>query len=116
MGCTRKSAFCLQGRGWQGDAVLLAFGKQASLRDALHLFFPERPVAAVHGRTARSLAKGHGRWELGELLAPSHLNDFLAKHWVGIAELFGLRRTVHHDGKTGTRVVSGSSSRWPEQA
>ncbi len=117
MRCTPSGpAFCLNVRRWQGDSVLIAKGNQATLRDDLQLFFREPPADCRDWRTARTVDKGHGRLEIRELVATTELNDFLAKQWVGVAQVFRLTRTVQEGEQTHIEVVYGITSLAPEKA
>jgi predicted transposase YbfD/YdcC len=96
--------------------VLIAKGNQATLRDDLQLFFREPPADCRDWRTARTVDKGHGRLEIRELVATTELNDFLAKQWVGVAQVFRLTRTVQEGEQTHIEVVYGITSLSPEKA
>jgi len=111
-----QCAFCLQVKRWEGDYVLIAKGNPPTLRDDLQLFFREPPADCRDWRSARTVDKGHGRLEIRELVATTELNDFLAKHWVGVAQVFRLTRTVEEDGQTRTEVVYGITSLAPHKA
>src|SRR5947207_1342010 len=111
-----QHAFCTCVTRWEGDYVLIAKGNQATLRDDLQLFFSDPPADCHDWRTARTVDKGHGRLEIRELVATTELNDFLAKHWVGVAQVFRLTRTVEEDGQTRTEVVYGITSLAPHKA
>jgi predicted transposase YbfD/YdcC len=108
--------FCFTVTRWQGDYVLIAKGNQAILRDDLQLFFSEPPPDCRDWRTARSQDLGHGRLEIRELVTSTELNEFLAKEWAGVAQVFRLTRTVIEDGKTRTEVVYGITSLSPQRA
>jgi predicted transposase YbfD/YdcC len=111
-----QCAFCLQVRRWEGDSVLIAKGNQSTLRDDLELFFREPPADCRDWRSARTVNKGHGRLEIRELVATTQLNDFLAKQWVGVAQVFRLTRTVQEGEETHIEVVYAITSLTPEKA
>ena len=108
-----QCAFCWQVQRWEGHYVLEASGNQPSLHDDLLLFFREPPADCRDWRKARSVDKGHGRLEIRELVATRELNDFLAGHWAGVAQVFQLTRTVEENGRTRTEVVYGITSLSP---
>src|SRR5215472_9919555 len=89
-----QQAFCLGVTLAGGDNVLFAKGNQPSLREDLHLFFREPPVDCRDWRTAHTCDNGHGRLELRELVASTELNEWLARSWHGVAQVFRLRRRV----------------------
>jgi hypothetical protein len=54
--------------------------------------------------------------QIRELVVSTELNDFLAGHWAGVAQVFRLTRTVIEDGKTRSEVVYGITSLSPARA
>ncbi len=74
--------------------MLVAKGNQSILREDLRLFFREPPADCRDWRTGRTCGSGHGRVESREIVASTELNDFLAKPWPGIAQVFRLRRRI----------------------
>jgi predicted transposase YbfD/YdcC len=111
-----QCAFCFSVKRWEGDYVLIAKGNQATLTDDLRLFFTEPPVDCRDWRRARSVDKGHGRLEIRELTASTELNEFLGGHWVGVAQVFRLVRTVYEKGQMRQEIVYGITSLSPTQA
>jgi hypothetical protein len=109
-------SFCLQVIQAGGDYVLIAKGNQPGLQEDLRLFFTEPPADCQDWRGAVSWHKGHGRLERRELVASTELNDFLAKPWPGVAQVFRLTRTIWHHGHTRHEVVYGLTSRSPAQS
>lgn len=99
-----------------GEYVLFAKGNQSTLKKDLHLFFSEPPVDCHDWRTAETLDAGHGRIEQRALIASTELNDFLAKDWPGIGQVFRLRRRFHHPFKCTQQIVYGFTSLTPQQA
>ena len=50
--------------------------------------FSPIPLLTVEGRAARSDDKGHGRREIGEVIASTELNEFLGGWWGWVAQVF----------------------------
>lgn len=90
-----QQAFCLGTTLSEGEYLLIAKGNQATLEEDLHLFFTDPPLDCQDWRTASQTNAGHGRLEQRVLIASTELNDFLAKEWPGIGQVFCLRRRVH---------------------
>jgi len=107
-----QHAFCASVTHGTGDYVLIAKGNQPTLHDDLQLFFSQPPADCRDWRTGRTCDKGHGRLELGELVATTELNDFLCT-WAGVAQVFRLTRTVQKRGTTRLEVVYGITSLSP---
>jgi predicted transposase YbfD/YdcC len=111
-----QHAFCLHVTRWDGDFVLLAKDNQPTLADDLRLFFTEPPYDCRDWRTARTVEKGHGRLEIRELVASTELNEFLGRHWAGVAQVFRVTRTVSEKGQMRREVVYGITSLPPTRA
>jgi predicted transposase YbfD/YdcC len=77
-----------------GDYLLFAKGNQPTLKEDLRLFFQEPPADCHDWRTGHPCESSHGRLEIREIVASTELNDFLAKSWPGIAQVFRLRRRI----------------------
>ncbi len=111
-----QHTFCTEVTYGGGYFLLVAKGKQSTLRDDLQLFFSEPPPDCQDWRTARTCDKGHGRLEIRELVASTELTEFLADKWTGVAQVFRLVRTVTKKGKTSEEVVYGLTALSPVQA
>ena len=57
-----------------------------------------------------------GRSSVGTFPHQYELNDFLAKPWTGVQQVFRLTRTVQQKGQTRQEVVHGLSNLSPAQA
>jgi predicted transposase YbfD/YdcC len=110
------ASFCLQVIQAGGASVLIAKANHPTLQEDLRLFFAEPPADCRDWRLAVSWHKGHGRLERRELVASTGLNEFLAKQWPGVAQVFRLTRTIQHKGHTRHEVVYGLTSRSPAQS
>lgn len=77
-----------------GEYVLVAKGNQPTLQEDLRLFFREPPLDCQDWRKGQTVDVGHGRLEVRTLVASTELNDFLAREWPGLAQVFCLRRRV----------------------
>ncbi len=111
-----QRAFCLFTVLAGGDYVLVAKGNQATLHEDLRLFFTEPPLDCRDWRTASQTNTGHGRLEQRSLIASTELNDFLAKEWHGVGQVFCLRRRVHKPLYCTQEWVYGMTSLSPSQA
>ncbi len=69
-------------------------------------------IGAPHAR----LTKGMDDWKSACLVASTELNDFLAGHWAGVAQVFRLTRTVYEKGTMRREVVYGITSLPPTRA
>jgi predicted transposase YbfD/YdcC len=99
-----------------GDYLLIAKENQPTLYDDVSLFFQEPPADCLDWRTASTSNKGHGRLEHRMLWASTELNDFLARGWYGVGQVFCIRRRVQHPLKCTQEMVYGITSLTPKQA
>ena len=82
----------------------------------MRLFFTEPPADCRDWRTAQTCEKGHGRLEWRDLGASTELNEFLAKPWSGVAQVFSLHRRVCKPLVCTQESVYGFTSLTPAQA
>lgn len=99
-----------------GDYVLFAKGNQSTLKADLQVFFAEPPVDCLDWREASTTNAGHGRIEQRNLIASTELNDFLARDWPGIGQVFRLRRRFHHCFKCTQQIIYGFTSLTKDEA
>ena len=67
-------------------------------------------------RTASTTNKGHGRVESRLITVSTELNDFLARDWHEVGQVFCLRRRVQHALKCTQQLVYGITSLTPKRA
>jgi predicted transposase YbfD/YdcC len=105
-----QRSFCQEVMASGGDYLLFVKRNQPTLYDDLSLFFHEPPLDCLDWRTAESFNKGHGRLENRRILVSTELNDFLARDWYGVGQVFCLRRRVEHALKCTQEIVYGITS------
>jgi predicted transposase YbfD/YdcC len=99
-----------------GHYLLIAKKNQATLHEDLALYLDDPEADRTCWHTASTCNKGHGRLEKRTLTATTDLNDFLARDWEQVAQVFRLERTVLKKGVWSTSVVYGFTSQSPKQA
>ena len=109
-------SFCQQVLAAGGDYLLVVKLNQPTLYEDLSLFFQDPPADCLDWRTASTCNKGHGRLENRVLWASTELNDFLARDWYGVGQVFCLRRRVEHALKCTQEIVYGITSLTPKKA
>jgi predicted transposase YbfD/YdcC len=112
---TQKS-FCQQVIASGGDYLLFAKGNQPTLLEDLRLFFDEPPLDCLDWRTDSMTDKGHGRLTHRLIQVSTELNEFLARDWYGVGQIFCLRRRVEYPLKCTQEYVYGITSLTPKQA
>jgi hypothetical protein len=111
-----QRSFCQEVIAAGADYVLVVKHNQPALHEDLSLFFHEPPLDCLDWRTASLCTKGHGRLENRLLWASTELNDFLARDWHGVRQVFCLRRRVQHALTCTQQIVYGITSLTPKQA
>ena len=112
---TQKS-FCQQVIASGGEYLLFAKGNQPTLQEDLRLFFGEPPLDCLDWRTDSVVQKGHGRLTNRLIQVSTELNDFLARDWHEVGQVFCLRRRVQYPLKCTQEYVYGLTSLTPQQA
>jgi predicted transposase YbfD/YdcC len=111
-----QKKWCRQVIRAEGDYLLIAKNNQPTLREDLVLFLDDPEADRRCWQTASTCNKGHGRLEKRTLIATTELNDFLARDWAGVGQVFRLERTVLKKGIWHTTVVYGLTSLSPKRA
>lgn len=92
---TQRSV-CLQVIVSGGDYLLFVKGNQPTLQQDLRLFVGEPPLDCLDWRIASMSEKGHGRLTTRLIQLSTDLNDFLARDWYEVGQVFCLRRRVEY--------------------
>lgn len=108
--------FCQEVIAAGGDYLLVVKQNQPTLHEDLRLFFQEPPLDCLDWRTGSMADKGHGRLATRLIHVSTELNDFLARDWYGVAQVFCLRRRVEHRLKCTQEYVYGITSLTPKRA
>ena len=99
-----------------GEYLFFVKGNQPTLQQDASLFFREPPLDCLDWRTASTTNKGHGRLENRFITVSTELNDFFARDWYAVGQVFCLRRRVEHALKCTQEIVYGITSLTPKQA
>lgn len=104
--------FCAQVQRREGDYVLIAKDNQPTLKEDIADLFEDRTPDRRRWQEAETWDKGHGRLEHRQIVCSPDLNDWFAKEWQGIEQVFRLERTVRllKTGETRHEVIYGLSS------
>jgi predicted transposase YbfD/YdcC len=104
--------FCAQVQRLEGDYVLIAKENQSTLKEDIADLFEDRTPDRRRWQQAETWDKGHGRLEHRQITCSPDLNDWFAKEWQGIEQVFRVERTVRvlKTGKRHHEVIYGLSS------
>lgn len=103
---------CAQLHRLDGDYVLVAKDNQPTLHEDIADLFEDRVPDRRRWQQAETWDKGHGRLEHRQIICSPDLNEWFAKQWEGIEQVFRLERTVLtlKTGEQHHEVVYGLSS------
>ena len=70
-------------------------------------FFGDDGIDRGEWQYYKKAQKGHGRLEVREIWTSTQMNDYYAKGWIGIAQIFMIRRTVRKKEEERIQIVYG---------
>jgi predicted transposase YbfD/YdcC len=85
---------CAQVQRGEGDYVLEASDNQPTLAEDIADLFADRTPDRQRWQEAETWEKSHGRLEHRHITCSPDLNDWFAKEWGGIEQVFCLQRTT----------------------
>jgi predicted transposase YbfD/YdcC len=104
--------FCTQVKRLDGDYLLMAKDNQPTLKEDIRDLFEDSRPDRRRWQEAETWEKGHGRLEHRQIISSPDLNDWFAKDWPGIEQVFRIERTIRtlKTGEVHHEVVYGLSS------
>ena len=101
-----------------GDSILIAKDNQPTLHEDIADLFADRTPDRRRWKHAETWDKGHGRLEHRQITCSPDLNEWFAKQWEGIEQVFRLERTTRilKTNQTRHEVIYGLSSLSMRQA
>jgi hypothetical protein len=111
-----QTSFCHQVIAAGGDDLLFVKQNQPTLDEDVPLFVRDPPLDGLDWRTASTTNKGQGRVANRRITVCTELNDFLARYWHEVGQVFCLRSRVQHALKCPQHLVSGITSLTPKRA
>jgi predicted transposase YbfD/YdcC len=80
---------------------------QPGVRQDLIDFFEDKDADKRDWNYEKIPHKGHGRMELREIWTSTQMNEWFAREWAGIAQVFRIRRSVKKGEKEREEIVYG---------
>ena len=77
------------------------------VRQDLILFFEDKGIDRSEFQYYKETNKGHGRLETREIWTSTQMNGFFEKDWLGIAQVWMIKRTVKEKGEERIEIVYG---------
>lgn len=78
-----------------------------AVREELHLFFEDKGIDQNEFQYYKEVNKGHGRLETREIWTSTQMNGFFEKDWLGLAQVWKIKRTVREKGEERVEIVYG---------
>lgn len=69
------------------------------LYENLSIYFGDAALLRQECEYYKKVQKGHGRLEVREIWTSPHMNSYFARDWVGVAQIFMIRKTVIEKGE-----------------
>jgi predicted transposase YbfD/YdcC len=105
-----RRGWCALVHTYEGYYVLPSKANNpAVLRDLIE-FFEDEGIDRGAFQYHKETNKGHGRLEVREIWTSTQMNDWFAKEWAGIAQVFRIRRTVKEKGEERVEMVYGMTN------
>src|SRR2546421_332248 len=80
------------------------------VRQDLILFFEDKGIDRSEFQSYKETNKGHGRLETREIWTSTQMNGFFEKDWLGIAQVWMIKRTVKEKGEERIEIVYGMTN------
>lgn len=108
---------CAKIEHFGGHYLLIAKENQPALLEDLTALFDSPPVDWQSGQ-AETWEKGHGRLEHRQIICSTDLNEWFAKRWSGVGQVFRLERTttILKTGEVRRHIIYGISNLSPTMA
>jgi predicted transposase YbfD/YdcC len=99
--------FCATVHGNKGYYLNIIKNTNSAVRRDLVEFFNDEGIDRSKWQYHKSVQKGHGRLETREIWTSTQMNEYFRKDWVGIAQVFMIRRHVKEKGEERVQIVYG---------
>jgi hypothetical protein len=99
--------WCTKIHIYKGYYITIIKCNNPAVHSELELFFEDDGINRGECQYFKKVQKGHGRLETREIWTSTQMNDYYAKDWAGIAQVFMIRRSVLEKGKERIQIVYG---------
>ena len=99
--------WCAGVDAYDGYYLLTVKENQPTMYEDLHDFFEDKSPDSSEWEYYKKVQKGHGRLEVREIWASTQMNEWFAKDWAGIAQVFKVRRWIREGDKEREQIVYG---------
>jgi predicted transposase YbfD/YdcC len=99
--------WCTKIHLYKGYYMVIIKDNNPVVNRELEEFFGDDGIDRSEWQYYKDVHKGHGRLETREIWTSTQMNDYYAKDWSGISQVFMIRRTVVEKGEQRVQVVYG---------
>lgn len=99
--------WCTKIHSYNGYYITIIKDNNPVVHGELELFFGDDGIDRSEWQYYKKVQKGHGRLEVREIWTSTQMNEYYAKDWAGIAQVFMIRRTVREKGEERIQIVCG---------
>jgi len=102
-----QKKWCAGVDAYDGYYLVTVKDNQPTVRQDLEDFFQDKELDGGEWEYHKQVQKGHGRLEVREIWTSTQMNEWFAKEWAGIAQIFMIRRAVKEGETEREEVVYG---------
>jgi predicted transposase YbfD/YdcC len=99
--------FCRFVHRCSGYYLTIIKNNNPAVRRDLAEFFQDEGMNRKGWQYHKTIQKGHGRLEVREIWTSTQMNNYFAHDWIGVAQVFMIRRTVKEKGEERVEIVYG---------
>jgi predicted transposase YbfD/YdcC len=99
--------WCTKIHSYKGYYMTIIKDNNPVVHRELEEFFGDDGIDRGEWQYYKKVQKGHGRLEVREIWTSTQMNDYYAKDWAGIAQVFMIRRNVVEKGEERIQIVYG---------
>lgn len=111
-----QKKWCACVDAYAGYYLTIVKKNQPQMYQDLRDFFEEKDADRGEWHYTKKTQKGHGRLEIREIWTSTEMNEWFAKDWAGMAQVFRLRRYVKAGEKEREEIVYGVTNLSRKQA
>lgn len=105
-----QKGWCAGVNAYGGYYLLIVKENQPTMYEDLHDFFKDKDPDSSEWEYYKKVQKGHGRLEAREIWTSTQMNEWFAKDWAGIAQVFKVHRWVRERDKEREEIAYGISN------
>lgn len=102
--------WCATVNVYGGYYLAIINDKNPAVLHHLEMFFQDDGIDRSEWEYCKKIQKGHGRLEKREIWASPQMNEFFAREWAGVSQVFMIKRTIKDGNEERIEIVYGMSN------